>query len=133
MSTNLLMDQNHIALPGIEHLPMDDGLVADAADMSVLEESIQMMRTRQRLCAEPSHNFFLKTSIFHLDWLLHVAQIQVRSLTKCSVNVRDVSLHGVKQFALNMMLSKKSSEISKKFCDIQELKQINRSGNYVRF
>ena len=87
------MDQNQIALPGIEHLPMDDGLVADAADMSVLEESIQMMRTRQRLSAEPSHIFFLKTSIFHLDWLLHVAQIQVRSLTKCSVNVRDVSLH----------------------------------------
>ena len=42
MSTNLLMDQNHIALPGIEHLPMDDGLVADA-DMAVLEESIQMI------------------------------------------------------------------------------------------
>ena len=76
MSTNLLTDQNHIALPGIEHLPMDDGLVADAADMAVLEESIQMMRKRQRLCAEPSHKISLKTSIFH-DWLLHVAQIQV--------------------------------------------------------
>ena len=41
MSTNLLTDQNHIALPGIEHLPMDDELVADAADMAVLEESMQ--------------------------------------------------------------------------------------------
>ena len=41
----------------------------------------------------PATFSFLKTSIFHLDWLLHVAQIQVRSLTKCSVNVRDVSLH----------------------------------------
>ena len=63
------MDQNQIALPGIEHLPMDDGLVADAADMSVLEESIQMMRTRQRLSAEPSHIFFFEDFNFS-SWLV---------------------------------------------------------------